>query len=394
MSKISEIYICAAKRTAIGSFQGELASLSATELGAAALRGALEQGKLSGELVDEVIMGCVLTAGLGQAPARQAQLAAGVPRSKQALTVNKVCSSGLKAVLLAAQNIQLGLSRAALAGGMESMSQAPYVLPTLRSGARLGHSQAVDTIIKDGLWDVYNDFHMGNAAELCAKKYGLSREAQDRFAISSYERARKAIADGHFSEEIVGITLKTAKTEKIVLTDEEPARSNLEKIPSLKPVFEKNGTVTAANASSINDGAAALLLCSAEFAKEQGLVPLARIVEQGWNSQSPEWFTTAPVGAVHQLLARSRRSVSDIDLFELNEAFSAVALACANDLEIPMEKLNVSGGAVALGHPIGASGARILTTLLYGLRRLKLKTGIAAICNGGGEATAVLIETI
>jgi len=388
----SNVLICAAKRTPIGSFQGSLSSLSAPELGAVALRAVLSQSGAPIDSINEVILGCVLTAGMGQAPARQAAIKAGLPNHVQAMTVNKVCSSGLKAVMLAAQSVQLGMSDAVLAGGMESMSQAPYVLPSLRSGARLGNTQALDTIVKDGLWDVYNDFHMGNAAELCAREYKLSRKEQDDFAIESYRRAQAAIAAGHFAEEIVGVKVSNGKTEMEVLTDEEPGRAKLEKIPSLKPVFEKDGTVTAANASTINDGAAALLVCSEEYAKRHKLEPMARIVAQSGAAQAPEWFTTAPIKAVESVLRVAGKKTSEIDLFEINEAFSAVALACTRGLDLSPEKVNVSGGAVALGHPIGASGARILTTLIYALRRLNLKTGVASLCNGGGEATAVVVE--
>jgi len=274
------------------------------------------------------------------------------------------------------------------------MSQAPYVMPRLRSGARLGHTEALDTIIKDGLWDVYNDFHMGSAAELCAREFSLSREAQDAYAVQSYKRALAAIAEGHFEAEIAAVAVKDGKSETIVSEDEEPGKGKIEKIPSLKPVFDKTGTVTAANASSINDGAAGMLVCSEAFVKAHGLTPLARVLEEGWAAQAPEKFTTAPIGAVELLMQRSKRNISEIDLFEINEAFSAVALACAHGLKLPNEKLNVSGGAVALGHPIGASGARILTTLLYGLKRTGGKLGVASICNGGGEATAVLVERV
>ena len=390
----SKALICAAKRTPIGSFQGSLASLSAPELGAAALRAALAQSGVPIETINEVILGCVLTAGMGQAPARQALIKAGLPNHVQAMTVNKVCSSGLKAVMLAAQSVQLGLSEAVLAGGMESMSQAPYVLPSLRNGARLGNTQALDTIVKDGLWDVYNDFHMGSAAELCAREYKISRKEQDDFAIESYRRAQAAIAAGHFAKEIIGVHVKDGKNEVEVLVDEEPGRAKPEKIPSLKPVFEKDGTVTAANASSINDGAAALLVCSEDYAKKHNLKPLAWIVAQAGAAQAPEWFTTAPIKAVQKVLEVAGRKSADIDLFEINEAFSSVALACTRGLDLPAEKVNVSGGAVALGHPIGASGARILTTLIYALHRLDLKTGVASLCNGGGEATAVVVERL
>lgn len=390
--EIKGVYVCAAKRTAIGSFFGSLATVPAAELGACVVRAVMNETKISPEEVDQVIMGSVLTAGQGQAPARQAALKGGLPVTVQAMTVNKVCSSGLKAVMLAANEVELGYAQAVIAGGMENMSMAPYLLPSLRAGARLGHVSAEDSVVKDGLWDVYNNFHMGTAAEMCAKKFKLSREEQDAFAIESYRRANQAIQAGHFRDEIVSVKVKMGKEETEVQTDEEPGKGKPEKIPQLKPVFDKEGTVTAANSSSINDGAAALLVCSENFMRQHGLTPLARIVAQGWNAQEPEWFTTAPIGAVQNVLKNAKMTLDQIDLFEINEAFSAVALACGRGLEIDAAKLNISGGAVALGHPIGASGARILTTLLYNLKRTGKKKGIAAICNGGGEATAVLVE--
>lgn len=391
---MSNVFLCAAKRTPIGSFQGALASVGAIELATSVLRTILADTKLSPETIDEVIFGCVLSAGLGQAPARQVALGAGLAQKTQAMTINKVCSSGLKAVMLAAQSVRLGETEVAIAGGMESMSQAPYLLPALRGGARLGEAKAVDSIIKDGLWDIYNDFHMGNAAELCAREYAISREAQDAYAMESYTRAQRATAEGHFREEIVPVTVREGKEERLVAFDEEPSKAKLEKIPQLKPAFDKAGTVTAANASSINDGAAAMIVCSERFAAAHGLTPLGRLIEQGSHAQAPEWFTTAPIGAVETLLKRAKLSASDIDLFEINEAFSAVAIACSQGLKLDPSKVNVSGGAVALGHPIGASGARILTTLLHGLRRTGGRRGVAAICNGGGEATAVLVERV
>ncbi len=394
MTANKEVFICYPKRTAIGSFQGALSSIPAPDLAASVIKNILENSKIPIEKIDEVILGCVLTAGLGQAPARQAALKAGLPNTVQAMTINKVCSSGLKAVLLAVQNIKSGLVEAVIAGGMENMTQAPYLLPSLRTGARLGHAQAIDSIIKDGLWDVYNDYHMGNAAEFCAEKFNISREDQDRFAIESYSRAQKAIAENIFAEEIVPLKIKDGKNEIEFKVDEEPGKAKLDKIPQLKPVFDKNGTVTAANASSINDGAAAMLVCSETFLKKHNLVPVARFIEQGWQAQEPEWFTTAPIGAVQMLLKKAGKKISDIDLFEINEAFSVVALVCSQTLEIPSDKLNIYGGAVALGHPIGASGARILTTLIHALLRNKKKLGVASICNGGGEATGILVERV
>lgn len=386
------VFLCGAKRTAIGSLQGAFALVPATELAAKVFESVLATTAVPPESIDEVILGCVLSAGLGQAPARQAALRAGLPQSVQAMTINKVCSSGLKAVMLAAQLVELGAADAVLAGGTENMSLAPYLLPALRTGARLGHAQAEDSIIKDALWDVYNDFHMGSCAELCARTHKISREAQDAFAVESYTRALHAIAAGNFKSEIVPVTVREGKAERSVDTDEEPGRGKLDKLPQLKPAFEKDGTVTAANASSINDGAAGMLVCSESFAKQYNLVPLARVVGQGSHSQAPEWFTTAPVGAVEKLLARAKRTVESVDLFEINEAFSAVGIACSTLLKLDPSKLNVNGGAVALGHPVGGSGARILTTLLHSLDRLKLRAGVAAICNGGGEATALLVE--
>lgn len=387
-----EVVLCAAKRSAIGSFDGSLRSVPATELGAKTIAAVLDSAGVPKESINEVILGCVLAAGCGQAPARQAALGAGLPENVQAMTINKVCSSGLKAVMLAASSVELGHAEAIVAGGMENMTQAPYLLPSLRGGARLGHTEALDSMIHDALWDVYNDVHMGNCAETCAASYALSREAQDTFAIESYRRAMHAIQSGWFTEEIVPIEIVEGREKKLFLTDEEPGRGKPDKIPTLRPVFKKDGTVTAANASSINDGAAAMLVCSSEYASKHSLKPLARVLAQGWNAQAPEWFTTAPVGAARDALKKASLTIDDIDLFEINEAFSAVALACARDLSIPAEKLNPSGGAVALGHPVGASGARILTTLLYAMKRTNAKRGLAAICNGGGEATALVVE--
>lgn len=386
--------ICSPIRTAIGSFQGSLASLAAPELAAKLIQTLMERTKLAPDAVHEVILGSVLTAGQGQAPARQAVIKGGLSPATQAMTINKVCSSGLKAVMLAAQQIELGVGEAIIAGGMENMSQAPYYMSSLRNGARLGHTTAEDSIVKDGLWDVYNNYHMGSAAELCAREFHLSREAQDTFAIQSYKRAQDAIAKGIFRDEIVGVKIRKGKDEVLFDADEEPGKANLEKIPSLKPVFEKDGTVTAANASSINDGAALTLVCTEAYAKKHNLKPLAEIVSLGWHAQAPEWFTTAPVGAIQTAVNNAGVKLSDIDLFEVNEAFSAVALACKQGLEIPEDKLNIYGGAVALGHPIGASGARILTTLIHGLIRNKKKMGAVGICNGGGEATAMVVRIL
>ncbi len=389
-----EVYLCSAKRTAIGSFQGALAEFPVPALGAHVIKAVLETSGADPKTIQEVIMGCVLTAGVGQAPARQALVKAGLPYNVQALTVNKVCSSGLKSVMLASNAIELGHQEAIIAGGMESMSSAPYLMPTLRSGARLGNAVAEDSIVKDGLWDVYNNFHMGSAAELCAKEYAISREAQDAFALESYRRANEAIKNGYFQEEIASLSVTVGKETKPFAIDEEPGKVRPDKVAQLKPVFDKNGTVTAANASSLSDGAAAMLVCSEEYLKKAKLTPLARILSQGWHAQEPEWFTTAPVGAVEVALKRAGLKIADIDLFELNEAFSTVAIACYKKLEIDPTQVNIHGGAVALGHPLGASGARILTTLLYALKRLGKKRGVVGICNGGGEATALVIERV
>lgn len=393
-SHSQSVYLCAPKRTAIGSFGGALSTTPATQLAAEVIKHILSETSVAGDSVDEVILGSVLQGGQGQAPARQAAIASGLPKSVQAMTINKVCSSGLKSVMLAANSVSLGQANAIIAGGMENMSLAPYYLPNERYGAKLGHSTAEDAIIKDGLWDVYNNQHMGNCAELCAKEYSLSREKQDEFCLQSYAKANKAIAEGIFASEILPLTVKQGRNEIEFAQDEEPGRLKADKVPGLRPVFEKDGTVTAANASSINDGAAAMLVCSEQYVKTHGLNPVARVLAQGWHAQEPEWFTTSPIGAIQSVCKSAGKSVSDIDLFEINEAFSSVALACQSSLEIPSEKLNIYGGAVALGHPIGASGARILVTLLNGLQRSGLKTGIASLCNGGGEATALMVELV
>lgn len=388
------ILLCEAKRTAIGSFNGGLAQLSAVELATTVVQDIMLKADLPGEAIDEIILGCVLTAGLQQAPARQVAIKSGLPNTVQAFALNKVCSSGLKAVIAAAGQVELGLASAVLAGGMESMTQAPYLLREFRSGGRLGHKSVEDSILTDGLWDPYHDYHMGNAAELCAKEYKLSREEQDVFAAESYRRALDAIEQGYFADEIVPVSVPSRKGDSVFLVDEEPQKFNPEKYKTLRPAFDKTGTVTAANASSINDGACVMIVCTEEFAKKYHLKPLARVVSQGWHAQEPEWFTTAPVGALKHALGRAVKRADEIDLFEINEAFSAVALACSRDLEIPSEKLNISGGAVALGHPIGASGARILTTLLHNLKRLGKTWGAVGICNGGGEATSVVVERV
>ncbi|MEM8962066.1 MAG: thiolase family protein [Acidobacteriota bacterium] len=392
---MQEIVILSAARTPIGAFQGALSSIKAPKLGARAIQGAIEQAGVEPAAIEQVYMGCVLQAGLGQAPARQAALGAGCPTSTGAVTVHKVCGSGMRALMSAANDLRCGDYSLSVAGGMESMSNAPYLLPGVRTGLRLGHGEVVDSMIVDGLWDVYGDKHMGNCAETCAREYELSREDQDAFAIESYKRAQKAAADGLFDAEIVPVDVPQRKGDPVrVSADEEPDRVKFDKLPKLRPAFDKEGTVTAANASTLNDGAAALVLTTAEKARELGKKPIARLVGQATFAQDPEWFTTAPVGAVRRVLERTGLDVGQIDLFEINEAFSAVGLACSKDLEIPADKLNVHGGAVALGHPIGASGARIVVTLLHALQARDGRYGCAGICLGGGEATAIVVERL
>jgi acetyl-CoA C-acetyltransferase len=363
-------------------------------LGALVIEEALKRSGMNRSDVDEVILGNVLTAGLGQAPARQAALYAGLPDSVECLTINKMCGSGLKSVMLGSQAIALGDASVVVAGGMESMSNSPYLLEKARDGYKMGHGKLVDSMIRDGLWDVYNDFHMGNAAELCAKECAIPREAQDEFAIQSYKRAQSAITEGRFKSEILPITIKGKQGETIIEQDEEPFKTNFDKVPKLKPAFQQDGTVTAANASKINDGAAALVLMSADRAKELGVQPIARVVAHGSSAKKPEWFTTAPADAIAKVLKNAGLNVRDIDLFEINEAFAVVSLAVQKIVGIESEKLNVNGGAVALGHPIGASGARILVTLLHALKQRGMRRGMAAICIGGGEASALIVEML
>ena len=387
--------ILSAARTPLGSFQGALKTLRAPDLGAVALRAAVQRAGIDAGVLDEVIMGCVLTAALGQSPARQAMLGAGIPESVGVLTVNRVCSSGLKAVMLADQMIRCGDAQLLAAGGMESMTNAPYCIPGAREGLRMGDAKLVDTMVCDGLWDFFTNQHMGSCADMCAAKYGFTREAQDAFAKLSYEKARDAMAKGTFRDEIVPVELTDKKGKKsIVDTDEEPGRAQFEKMLTLKPSFTKDGTVTAANASGVSDGAAALIVASATYAKEKGLKPLARIVAHAGYSQAPEWFTTAPVGAIRKTLEKAGLTPNDIDLWEINEAFSCVAMAAVKEYNLSMDRVNIHGGAVALGHPIGASGARILTTLLYGMKKTGARRGLATLCNGGGEATALIVEII
>jgi acetyl-CoA C-acetyltransferase len=390
-----EVVIASAVRTPIGSFMGSLASVPAPRLGAVAVRAAVERGGVAPAEVDEVLMGCVLQAGLGQAPARQAAIFAGLPQSVGATTVHKVCGSGLKTVILASQIIRAGDADVIVAGGMECMSQAPYLLPGARDGLRMGHGQLVDAMIRDGLWDVYKDYHMGSAAELCARECAVPREAQDAFATESYRRATASIAEGLFRDEIVPVEVPQRRGDAIVVdSDEEPGRGNPAKFGSLRPAFDKDGSVTAANASSINDGASATLIMSADAAAARGLAPLARIVSTGSFAQAPEWFTTAPSGAIRRAVERAGLTLEDIDLFEINEAFAVVALAVTGELGLPLDKVNVRGGAVALGHPIGASGNRILVTLVHALRQTGKRYGCAGICLGGGEAVAVVVERL
>ncbi|MCS6915032.1 MAG: acetyl-CoA C-acyltransferase [Myxococcales bacterium] len=387
------VVVVSAVRTPIGSFQGALAAKKAPELGAAAIREALVRARLGPSEVSEVIMGCVLPAGLGQAPARQAALGAGLSRDVPCQTINKVCGSGLKAVMLGAQAIALGDAEVVVCGGMESMSNVPYYLPQARSGYRMGHGQLVDGMIHDGLWDPYNDFHMGMAAELCARERGIDREAQDAYAAESFRRAQDAVARGLFSREIVPIEVAQRKGPPLsVNTDEQPGRGDIARLPSLRPAFKQDGTVTAGNASSINDGAAALVLMSEAEAARRELSPLGRILAYAQHAQAPEWFTTAPAPAVEKAVQRAGLSIKDIDLFEINEAFAVVAIANNQLLGLSHDRVNVRGGAIALGHPIGASGARILTTLLYAMADLGARRGVAALCIGGGEAVAVVVE--
>ena len=387
------VFLVGAARTPIGSYLGTLATLSAPRLGAIAIRAALDRSTLSPEDVGEVFMGNVLSAGIGQAPARQAAIYGGIPHRVPATTVSKVCGSGLQAVVLGAKSILLGEVAVVVAGGMESMSNVPYYLREARTGYRMGDGKIVDGMIFDGLWDPYNDFHMGNAAELCAREYSLTRAAQDAFAAESYRRALEAIGTGAFDPEIVPVPVTQRKGDAVLVTvDEEPGRGDPSKFDKLKPAFTKDGTITAANASSINDGAAALVLASESTVRERDLTPLARLVGYGAAAQAPEWFTTAPAAAITTTLAKLGLTVADIDLWEINEAFSCVTMACSQLAGLDPARVNVRGGAVALGHPIGASGARILTTLAYALRDRGLKRGLATLCIGGGEAVAVVIE--
>jgi acetyl-CoA C-acetyltransferase len=392
---MKDIVILGGARTPIGSFMGTLSSLPAPKLGSIAIKCALENSRVPAEEIQQVLMGNVLQAGIGQAPARQAGIGAGIPTGAGAITVNKVCGSGMRAVMYAANDIRCGDYEIAVAGGMESMSNAPFALPGARSGYRMGNNKIIDILIHDGLWDPYGDKHMGNCAEACVSKYTFTREQQDDFARESYRRAQEAVRSGKFKKEIAVVEVPGKKGPTMVIDDEEPFSAPLEKMGTLKPAFQKEGgTVTAANASKINDGAAALVVCSSDYADRNKLKPIARIIAHSSHAQDPEWFTTAPGKAIEIVLKRARMTAGDIDLFEVNEAFAAVALAAMKDAGIPHDKLNVHGGAVALGHPIGASGARILVTLIHALQDRGKKRGLAAICIGGGEATAMIVETL
>jgi len=392
---MKEAVIVSAIRTPIGSFNGSLSPLSATKLGSIAIARALEAINLDGERVEEVIMGNVLSAGLGQAPARQASFGAGLPHGVGCTTINKVCGSGLKAVMLAGQAVQLDDAEIIVAGGMESMSNAPYLLEKARSGYRLGHGAVVDSLIKDGLWDITNDFHMGVAAELCADKFGISREDQDQFTAVSYQRAQAAQQRGDFKKEIVPVNLPQKKNRDLVVEeDEEIRRFDSEKMKNIRPAFRKEGTITAGNSSSISDGAAALVIMSRERALGLGIKPLVRIVGYTSSALEPKWFTIAPAKAISSLLDKCGHGLSDVDLYEINEAFAVASIAVNRELGLDAKRVNVRGGAVALGHPIGASGARILTTLIHSLIDLNKKRGVASLCIGGGEAVAMLVERV
>jgi acetyl-CoA C-acetyltransferase len=390
------VVIVSVARTPLGGFQGDLSSLTTPQLGAIAIKSAVERARLKPEQVEEVIMGCVLPAGLGQAPARQAALGAGLPLSAGCTTINKVCGSGMKATMLAHDLILAGSNEVMVAGGMESMSNAPYLLPKARAGYRLGHGQMFDHMFLDGLEDSYSKDHkgrlMGTFAEDCASHFSFSREAQDEFAIASTTRAQAAINGGDFTWEVVPVTVSSRKGDVVVDKDEQPLKAQIDKIPTLKPAFRKDGTVTPANSSSISDGAAALVLMRKSTADKLGLKPVATIVGHATHAQEPHWFTTAPVGAMQKLLAKAGWTTDDVDLWEINEAFAVVTMAAMHEMKLPHDKVNVNGGACALGHPIGASGARILVTLIGALRKRGLKRGVASLCIGGGEATAMAIE--
>ncbi|MCB0729714.1 MAG: thiolase family protein [Ignavibacteriae bacterium] len=395
MQNLKEVYIIDAVRTPIGSFMGVLSSVSATKLGSIAIKGLLDRTKISPDIVDEVIMGNVIQAGEGQAPARQAALGAGLNQSTQCMTINKVCGSGLKSVMLGAQAIKVGDAEVIIAGGMENMSQIPFYVKNVRGGFKMGNQNLVDGMLDDGLIDAYDKEHMGIIAELCATENNITREEQDNFAIESYNRSLKSIKEKRFAEEIISVEVSGRKgAVNLVDTDEEPGNVNFDKLKSLRPVFKKDGTVTAANASSINDGASAVLLMSKEKAESLGLKPLAKIIAQASFAKDPKWFTTAPIDSIKKVLDKANMNIEDIDLFEVNEAFSVVSLVTNKELGLDPAKVNVNGGAVSLGHPIGASGARILTTLLHAMKQSDAKYGLASLCIGGGEASSVIVEKI
>lgn len=390
---MEDILIISGARTPVGSFNGTLSPLKAPELGAIAIKEAVKRANVKPESVSEVIMGCVLQGGIGQAPARQASIGAGIPESVPCMTINKVCGSGLKSVMLGAQSIMTGESDIVVAGGMESMTNAPYFLDKARSGYRMGNGKIIDGMVYDGLWDPYSNTHMGNIGEICAREKNITREQQDEFAKGSYEKALDAIKNGHLKEQIVPVEIKDRKGNVTVIDeDEEPKKLNIEKGLKLKPAFEKDGTITAFNASKINDGAAAVVMASKAKTDELGLKPMARIIEQATHAQSPNWFTTAPAYAIEKILKKSGISKDDIDLFEVNEAFAVVSCAVNTIAGLDNSKVNVTGGAIAFGHPIGASGTRLLVSMLYNLKRLNKKYGLVTLCIGGGEATAVIIE--
>ena len=389
---MKKVVITEAKRTPIGSLSGSLSSFSAAQLGSAAIKAVLDNSNIDKNLIDEVIFGNVLTAGQGQAPARQAAIYSGLPDKTECLTINKMCGSGLKAVMLAHQAIMCGDADIIIAGGQESMTNAPYLLQNARGGYRLGNGELVDSMVKDGLWDAYNDIHMGSCAEACAKDFKFTREELDEFSVNSYKKTHIAQKESKFKEEISPVTIKTRKGETVVDTDEEPGRVNFDKIPALRPVFDKNGVVTAANASTINDGAAALLIMSEDKAKELGFKPLVEIVAQSSAAKAPIEFTTAPADAIAKVLKKANMTKDDIDLFEINEAFAVVSLAVNKILDLNASKINVNGGAIAIGHPIGASGARILVTLIHEMMKRKSKIGLASLCIGGGEASALIVK--
>lgn len=392
---MEDVVILSGVRTPIGAFGGALSSMTAPQLGSIAIRAALEKAGVIGDAIDEVLFGQVLQGGVGQAPARQAALGAGLPESVPCTTINKVCGSGMKAVMMAAQAIRAGDAAIIVAGGMESMSQAPYFLPNARTGLRMGDGKVVDMMIHDGLWDPYHNTHMGNCGDLCARELNYSREAIDAFSAESYRRAVGAQQSGAFNDEIVSVEVPQRRGDPVVVAeDEEPGRGNIEKLATLRPAFDKEGVTTAGNASSLDDGAAALVVASATQAAERGLKPLARVVGYAQHAQAPQWFTTAPAEAIAKLLAKHGLTVDDIDLFEINEAFAVVAMNVADKIGATYDKVNVNGGAVALGHPIGMTGARLVLTAMHELRRRGGRYAIASPCIGGGEATAILIEAL